>query len=675
MFTHVPLPPQLGIEGVPQTVAEQVQRQNDQADHQRGEHQLEGVRLKSAAGLVGKAAQRGHRLGHTQAKEAQVALGEDGGRNLQGHGNDDDRQAVGQDVLAKDAAGLGADGAGRQNVLVLLDGQNLTAHQTGHAHPVQQAEHDEQREHVGAQFREHRAGDGGAQRFSQDHRQQYDHQQVRQRIDDVADTHHHKVHLAAGVTGDGAVEHADDHDQDAGEQTNGQGHAGAVDDAGKVVTAHLVGAEDVGEQLFAGLLHVFQFVFRPGEGGEVGGGLVALAAHFQDLVVAVGDDHGGNDDGDDQQHQNDDGAHRQGVAHEFLHAVPEEGGGFAHDLLLALLFLGGGAEFCQIDLAAEQMLFKRFVHKSVSLVKSDARVDELVHDVRDEVRGHHQDGQEDGHAHDEGVVPVVDGGHEVRAQAAGGEDGLHHHGAGDDERHHGADVGHDGDEGVAQGVLEDHLIGGDALGAGGADVILVQGVQHAGLGQTGDVGHGVHRKADDRQDVVGVLGAPGGHPAQLDGEHQQQQGGQHEAGGRSGQSGEEHDDAVDDFAAVQRGHRAKHQAEGDGHRRRRQAQLRADLHAGGDGLKHVAAGLEADAEVMVEQQPAHVVHILHRHGLVQAVAGLQRRHNGGAQRLFRAERAARNGIHREEGDGADDEDGQDRQKYALHHIFCHKITP
>ena len=54
---------------------------------------------------------------------------------------------------------------------------------------------------------------------------------------------------------------------------------------------------------------------------------------------------------------------------------------------------------------------------------------------------------------------------------------------------------------------------GNALGLGGADVVLPQHVQHGGAGQSGDVGHGVQRQGDHRQDQARGRGAVGRQPA------------------------------------------------------------------------------------------------------------------------------------------------------------------
>ena len=55
-------------------------------------------------------------------------------------------------MLPDDASGACAHRFCGKHVFVLLDGQNLTAHKTRHADPVQKTEYDEHGYHVGAKL-------------------------------------------------------------------------------------------------------------------------------------------------------------------------------------------------------------------------------------------------------------------------------------------------------------------------------------------------------------------------------------------------------------------------------------------------------------------------------------------------------------------------------------------
>ena len=112
----------------------------------------------------------------------------------------------------------------------------------------------------------------------------------------------------------------------------------------------------------AALVDVLLLELAVGEGGEILRALVAPPVHGEDLLIAVGDDHGGDDDGEDDAHKHDDAAHGQGVFEELAH----------HHVLLALLVRGRGDEHVpgklrEIDLRAERVLFEfLFCHVSLS---------------------------------------------------------------------------------------------------------------------------------------------------------------------------------------------------------------------------------------------------------------------------------------------------------------------
>lgn len=80
------------------------------------------------------------------------------------------------------------------------------------------------------------------------------------------------------------------------------------------------------------------------------------------------------------------------------------------------------------------------------------------------------DGQET--ALDEGVVAVGDGADGETAEAGPTEDGFRDDGSGEERAELKADDGDDGDQGVGQGVAADDGELGEALGAGGANVVL-----------------------------------------------------------------------------------------------------------------------------------------------------------------------------------------------------------
>src|SRR5699024_4667896 len=92
----------------------------------------------------------------------------------------------------------------RKHIVILLDGQDLSAHQTGHAHPVQQGEHHEHGKHVRSDLLQKRNG-FHVQHLVEHHGKQDHHQRIRKGIDDIHDTHHDQVNLAAEVSGDTSI--------------------------------------------------------------------------------------------------------------------------------------------------------------------------------------------------------------------------------------------------------------------------------------------------------------------------------------------------------------------------------------------------------------------------------------------------------------------------------------
>ena len=85
-----------------------------------------------------------------------------------------------------------------------------------------------------------------------------------------------------------------------------------------------------------------------------------------------------------------------------------------------------------------------------------------------------------------GIVAVYNAVGEQLAHAGDAEYGLNDKGAGDNGGHHGPDVSHHRQQGIAQGVLVDYLEFGDTLAPGSADVVLLLHLHQAGAGQAGD---------------------------------------------------------------------------------------------------------------------------------------------------------------------------------------------
>ena len=258
-------------------------------------------------------------------------------------------------MLLDDTAAGSAQCAGSGDVLALLQDQDLAAHDTRHAHPVQQSEDDEDGDHVGAQsLHPLEAGLGGQtfQGLLQGHAQQDDQQDIRDGVQDIRDTHHDVVHPAAGKGRHSTVGGTDDQHQHRGDQADGQGHAGAHHDTHRKVTAHTVGAQNVREYLFAGV-----------DAGLLRGRVLErcqIVAALHLLRVAVGP-HGrqqvGKDGNGDDEHKAD---HGDLVLLQAAQTVLPEVDALAHDHKALLFLVAGRQKVVSVQLQAERILFDVF---------------------------------------------------------------------------------------------------------------------------------------------------------------------------------------------------------------------------------------------------------------------------------------------------------------------------
>src|SRR5215470_1131157 len=111
---------------------------------------------------------------------------------------------------------------------------------------------------------------------------------------------------------------------------------------------------------------------------------------------------------------------------------------------------------------------------------ADARVEPAVEDIDGEVDHHEQRGDEQDGALGQRVVALVDRPEDETADAGKREDLFHDHGPAQQDAH--LEPGHsdDGNEGVAQRVLQDDGAVGEPFRGGRADVLRAKDVEHAG---------------------------------------------------------------------------------------------------------------------------------------------------------------------------------------------------
>ncbi len=174
--------------------------------------------------------------------------------------------------------------------------------------------------------------------------------------------------------------------------------------------------------------------------------------------------------------------------------------------------------------------------------------------------------------------------------------------AGDDAGEGGAEVGDDGQQAAAQGVAEDYARFAGALGPGGADVVLVEHLEHAAAGEARDVG-GVNETEGKRgQDaVLGEIPAGGVHPAQLQGEEEDEERAHDKGGHADADHGEGGGGVVDAGVFLHRGDDAEGNADGEGDEDGPEAEFEGGGKFVGEDLVDGAVGVfERGAEVDAE---------------------------------------------------------------------------
>src|SRR6266567_8126423 len=269
---------------------------------------------------------------------------------------------------------------------------------------------------------------------------------------------------------------------------------------------------------------------------------------------------------------------------------------------------------------------------------ADAGIEPAVEEVDGKVDHHEERRDEQYGALGQRVVALIDGPEDEAADTGKREDLLHHHGAAEEDAH--LEPGHrdDGDEGVAQGVLEDDGAGGEPLGRGRADVLGAEHVEHAGARGSRDVGGRRRAQADGGQNHDGQVG-PGTrgeidphhrrHPAQVEREEEDEHGPLPEDG--NGQAEERADarDIVEGAVASGRGDDARGDADQEREAHGETGQLEGDGQALEDEGEHGLACAPRGAEIAVGEL-AHPPAVLDVPRLIEAEEALELSDHGGA---------------------------------------------
>src|SRR5581483_8576296 len=222
--------PLLRVERVAQPVADEVDADHDDHEHEAGQHgQPPFLRELLAAG--DELAERRRRVGDAEAEEREERLEDDRVRDGERPVHHDRAKGVREHVAEHDAHVPRADGLRSLDVLLLAQRQEDAAHNARNRRPIEGGDDRDDRPLVAGAPKQR--GDG------------QEHDEHRQRQDEVGDAHDHVVDPAAVVAGDGADEEPEDRRHDRDHEVDLLGRLDAVDHAAEVVASDLVRPEVV----------------------------------------------------------------------------------------------------------------------------------------------------------------------------------------------------------------------------------------------------------------------------------------------------------------------------------------------------------------------------------------------------------------------------------------------
>ena len=247
----------------------------------------------------------------------------------------------------------------------------------------------------------------------------------------------------------------------------------------------------------------------------------------------------------------------------------------------------------------------------------------------------------------------------------------------------------------------DDLALAQALGTRGADVVLVQCLEHGGAGHAGDDGHRVERERDGGQHHVGqrvaeclkvarqqgvqqeearaadrrqqrVDAARGGQPAQDAGKEDDHQDARPVDGHGHAEQGKDGGEAVDRGAAVGRGDHAQRDADYGRDDDGDDGQLDGGREAAEDFLGDCGVGVVGLAQIPV-QCPADEAQVLVDERIVEAVCLAPRLHLllGGVLTEDHGCRVRGEDAHDQKHDDRDAKDDQDGLEDSLDDVLCH----
>src|ERR1700761_809329 len=288
----VRLPAASGIQGIAESVAEQVEGHDGDEDRQaRNDHEHRVDRVKTVTHGVGQhSAPAWGGRDEADAQIVQRRLEQDVRGDEQRRVDQDRRDQIGQQLAQQNVRRAGTHTAGRVDEFALAQGQDLPAHDPAHIGPGEKADDENQQNNP-------EAVTGKAEGGIRDHADQGDGEnQQRESQEHVHGPRDDGVNPAPEIAGDDAEKHPDDHGQRGRQEADQQRVAGANDDPGQHVTA--------GDRLdteWMSEADTTERAVRPAEGGIVQIGMIRVRVLHQIRA----------DDGD-QDEQDDDNATRHG---------------------------------------------------------------------------------------------------------------------------------------------------------------------------------------------------------------------------------------------------------------------------------------------------------------------------------------------------------------------------
>src|ERR1017187_5116714 len=162
----------------------------------------------------------------------------------------------------------------------------------------------------------------------------------------------------------------------------------------------------------------------------------------------------------------------------------------------------GNSPILRIQFSKSTLTRSRSHCHATFVSSADAWVGDGVGDVGEEVDGDVGEADGEDAALDQGVVAVGDGGEREAANAGPGKDRLRDDGAGEQAAKLQADDGEDRNESVGEGVTVDDGALGKTLGAGGADVVLIELFEHGGADHAGQDACKAAAQRDGGEDEV-----------------------------------------------------------------------------------------------------------------------------------------------------------------------------